>query len=396
MAKDPALVEGSRSIAIPVIRVRQPIGEFYIGTISHSALIDISDFDIRRMLQTSHFSNFVGIQREIDPKRVKEIRQYVETIDATFPTGVILSVREESAELEMVSGLKLDGKTTFPDLAILKLSNVPSDDEETRILYRQIATVIDGQHRIEALKEHAKEDFFINVAIFIGLDKASEAEIFSTVNLAQTKVNKSLVYDLFSYSETRSPEKTCHEVAVVLDSEKESPFSERIKRLGVATEGRFGETLSQATFVKGLLPHITRDPLVDKDLGKRSEIWAKVPPEEFERFVLRPFFVKGQDEVIASIIWNYFGAVQSTWPKAWGSTGTGSILNKTTGYLALMRFFRDAFLNITRKPQMISKEDFQSVLSHSRWKDNDFNKETFVPGSSGQSKLYLSLREDCL
>jgi hypothetical protein len=111
---------------------------------------------------------------------------------------------------------------------------------------------------------------------------------------------------------------------------------------------------------------------------------------------LRPFFVKKQDELIASIVWNYFDAVKSTWPKAWEATGQGSILNKTTGYLALMRFFRDAFLEITGKPQLISAEDFLSLFRHSRLKDADFNKETFVPGSSGQAKLYNLLREDCL
>lgn len=396
MANDPALKEGKRSVALPVIRVRQPIGEFFIGTMPHSLLIQISDFDIRHLLRTDHFSDFVGIQREIDPRRVKEISQYVETVDATFPTAVILSVREETAELELLKKIEVDGRNISNDLAILRLSNIPSDNDDDRILFRQIATVIDGQHRIESLKAYKKGDFFINVAIFVGLDKATEAEVFSTVNLAQTKVNKSLVYDLFSYSEKRSPEKTCHEVAVVLDSEKDSPFFEKIKRLGVATEGRFGETLSQATFVKGLMAHISRDPLADRDIGKRFGSWGKASPEEFQRFVLRPFFVQNEDEKIANTVWHYFDAVKEKWPKAWESTGTGSILNKTTGYLGLMRFLRDAFLSISRKPKMISKEDFAAVFRHSTLKDDDFNKETFVPGTSGQAKLYHTLKEQCL
>ena len=87
----------------------------------------------------------------------------------------------------------------------------------------------------------SNQSFEVNVAIFIGVDIADQAAIFSTVNLAQTKVNRSLVYDLFEYSKTRSPEKTCHDVAVLLDRVPESPFFEKIKRLGVATEGRFGE-----------------------------------------------------------------------------------------------------------------------------------------------------------
>ncbi len=386
-----ALLEDRRSISFPVLRVRQPIGEFFVGAISHKLLIQISDFDIRKLLRKDRFEDFAGIQREIDPKRVREIRQYVETVDATFPTAIILSVQEQSAELELIP--KLAGKNLTNDLAILTLSNSPSDDEDERILFHQIATVIDGQHRIESLKQHENDDFNINIAIFIGLDKASEAEVFSTVNLAQTKVNKSLVYDLFAYSETRSPEKTCHEIAVVLDSEEKSPFYRRIKRLGVATDGRFGETLSQAAFVRALMKHITKDPLGDRDIGKRGGRWPKVTKQEFERFVLRPFFVNKEDEKIADIIWNYFDAVKERWPEAWASTGSGLILNKSTGYQALMRFFKDAYLHEAGEPTVVKKGAFLRLMQRSKLKDEDFNKEVFVPGGSGEGLLYRTLKE---
>ena len=207
---------------------------------------------------------------------------------------------------------------------------------------------------------------------------------------------KSLVYDLFAYSEKRSPEKSCHEIAVVLDSEKNSPFYRRIKRLGVATEGRFGETLSQATFVRSLIKHITKDALGDRDIGKRTGKWPKVTQEEFNRFVLRPFFVDDQDEKIADLIWNYFDAVKERWPEAWSATGSGSILNKTTGYQALMRFFKDAYLNLTAEPKVIKKNTFLEIFGRSKLKDRDFNKEVFVPGSSGEGKLYHSLKDECL
>jgi hypothetical protein len=39
------------------------------------------------------------------------------------------------------------------------------------------------------------------------------------------------VYDLTELAKTRSPHKTCHDVAVVLDNESSSPFYQRIKRL---------------------------------------------------------------------------------------------------------------------------------------------------------------------
>ena len=123
-------------------------------------------------------------------------------------------------------------------------------------------------------------DFRINVAVFVGVDDATKADIFSTVNLAQTKVNKSLVYDLFSLQKSRSSEKTCHEIVVALDEMEESPFYQRIKQLGSATDGRFGETLSQATVVRGLLPYITDDALTDRDIGKRFGFRDRTSPDE--------------------------------------------------------------------------------------------------------------------
>jgi hypothetical protein len=50
----------------------------------------------------------------------------------------------------------------------------------------------------------------------LALTLATQASLFSTVNLAQTKVNRSLVYDLHDYAHTRSPEKS-HDVAIALD-----------------------------------------------------------------------------------------------------------------------------------------------------------------------------------
>src|SRR5690606_13459203 len=97
------------------------------------------------------------------------------------------------------------------------------------------------------------EPFQINVSIFVGIDLPEQAKIFATVNLAQTKVNKSLVYDLEALARKRNPYKTCHHVAVALDSNEDSPLYQRIKRLGVATPGRAYEPLTQASFVEALV-----------------------------------------------------------------------------------------------------------------------------------------------
>jgi DGQHR domain-containing protein len=228
--------EDALKVKFPVIRVRQPIGDFYVGAMNAKDLIDITYFDIRRLVHEDGIDTYLGIQRQLNKKRVEELKSYVNATDATFPTAVILAVQEQSVNLTAVK----EGEQFF----WMELMNSPgNDDDENTVLYRQIARVIDGQHRIVGLEGFSGESFQVNIAIFVGADISDQANIFATVNLAQTKVNRSLVYDLFELSKARSPEKTCHNIAVALDRTEGSPFYHRIKRLGTATEGRFGETL---------------------------------------------------------------------------------------------------------------------------------------------------------
>lgn len=243
------------------------------------------------------------------------------------------------------------------------------------------------------MEEASQTEFEVAVSIFIGPDDATEAMIFSTVNLAQTKVNKSLVYDLFSLAKSRSPEKTCHEIVVALDRMEESPFQNRIKRLGVATEGRFGETLSQATIVKGILPYITNDPVADRDRGKRFGFWDPVLQRDSNRRIFYEFFRRNEDAKILNTLLNYFNAIKDRWPTAWAATGTGNIINRTNGYNGFIRFLRPAYLNFTTEPRVVAKSDFASMFANVTLSDADFNSANFLPGTSGSTHLFNLLME---
>jgi DGQHR domain-containing protein len=384
-------LEDQREISFSALKLSQPIGDFYIGSIKARDLFKIAFFDIRH-LSGRDIDEYLGIQRQLNEKRVEEIRRYTHTIDATFPTAVILAVDERCAEVTPITCQ--DGENKINGLYSLKLRNIPQpEDGSEPVLFRQIARVIDGQHRIAGLEKY-DGDFDVNVSVFIGLDIATQASVFSVVNLAQTKVNTSLVYDLFAYDKARSPEKSAHDLAVALDSTDGSPFHKRIKRLGVATEGRFGETLSQATFVRSILPHMTDDILLDRDTGRRGGHWAKPTHAEMNRMVLRYFFVNERDLDIAEIVWNYFGAISDKWPESWNWTGTGRILNKTTGFEALMRFFRPAYKAITGPAGIPRKDQFSTIFEAVNLGDKDFTTDTFKPGSSGTGALYQRLLQD--
>lgn len=382
--RPPNVDEREFSIELPCVRVSQPIGDFYIASIDSTILGQITYADVRKLTKEREIDQYLGIQREVNPKRVKDIGKYVNTVDACFPTAVILAVPGRCADYD-------------PDKRILTLhTSFDSDGIEGRVNQMEIARVLDGQHRIEGLKAltEGHPPFEVNISVFIEMDIESQAYLFSVVNLAQTKVNKSLVYDLFEYSRSRSPQKTAHNIAVALDDSDKSPLQKRIKRLGVATHGRFTETLTQATFVEYLLPYLSEDPIKDRDVFLRGKKPLKAEMPELRKTIFRNMFLEERDLEIADIIYNFFCAIQERWPTAWASGGDGMMLNKTNGFKACMRLLRPAYLNLVKPGEVVASGPFLTLLRKSKLKDEDFTTDNFKPGTSGELALYRSLLSD--
>jgi DGQHR domain-containing protein len=183
--------ESSEWISFKCITVQQPIGTFYVGSVSSSDVLEIAYADIRRIEQRD-IEKIVGIQRELSPQRVKELQKYVRTIDAAFPTNIILAVDDRDAEFDSKSNT----------MRVKKQGDV--------------AKIIDGQHRLAGL-EKFDGTFDLCVTMFVDMDLQDQAMTFATINLSQTKVGKSLVYDLYEFQRTRSPQKTCHNIARLLN-----------------------------------------------------------------------------------------------------------------------------------------------------------------------------------
>jgi len=366
------------------------MGDFYVGTLSAARLVAIADFDVRKIARGEGLETYLGIQRELSKTRVREIRQYVEGPDATFPTAVVLAVSERCAKIENACA---ESDSHF----WLTLSNyMEAGDEENWVLYRQIARVIDGQHRIEGLREYSGSQFDVNVSIFIGADIPDQATIFSTVNLAQTKVNRSLVYDLFDLAKSNSPEKLAHNVVVALDRNIGSPFYKSIKRLGTSTEGRYGETLAQATVVAPILQYVSGEAiqvLKDRQAGLKGLPFEPLSELIDTKLVFRPFLLKGADGDVdlAELLWNFFEAVAERWPAAWAGEIEFGMLNRTNGYNALMRFLRPLYLEVSSPGKIVTKEVFSKWLDKVQLNDADFTSKRFVPGTSGATDLYHEL-----
>jgi DGQHR domain-containing protein len=361
-------------IRFPAIEVEQPIGLFYIGVIRAPDLVEVAHADIRR-IEERDIEKTVGIERPLSVRRVKEISQYVTTIDATFPTSIILAIDSRSEDGDV---------------------NIAFDKAKRELRIRRanrVAQIIDGQHRIAGL-DGFSGTFDLNVAIFVDMDLEDKGNVFATINLQQTKVSKSLAYDLYEYAQSRSPQKTAHNIARLFCAESGSPFENRIKILGCATGGDF-EFLTQAAFVDRLLPMISSDPMDDRDRLKRGVKLSRPSAKEAARLVFRNLFIDAKDADIARILWNFFGAVAERWSTAWHDDARGNILPRTSGFAALMRFLPNAYRSFGRPDQIVKKSEFRTLLQKVRLRDSDFSTDNYKPGTSGETKLYADLRQ-CL
>lgn len=272
----------------------QPIGYFFMTVLPAEFVVKIMTVKERKD---------GGVQRDDSRKRITEITRYCDDPDATFPTPIILSVSSDDVSF--------------------------SDDRYVEFIDKEkYAEVLDGQHRIKGLKESNKiSEFSLPIVFVINATEEQKAYIFSIINSKQTRVSPSLIFDLFDIVESRGPQKTCHEIARILNSNSNSPFFNRLKMLGKG--GSIYASLSQGTFVKRLLQLITKSP---DDLVIRIKNKSVL---EVEDVPFSKYFIEDKDEVILKIIVNIFGAVKKVFPDEWDNPKE-FILSKAIGYSAIM------------------------------------------------------------
>lgn len=348
---------------------RQPIGEFFVGIMPSKILCKIAYSEIRRLVDRE-VETYSGLNRPISPQRIKEIREYIGSVDATFPNSIIIAVSSEDILEQTNSSITLQ-------------------------VHGDVAKIIDGQHRLKGLEETNPADFDVVVSVFIDMDVEDQAMVFSTINLKQTKVSKSLVYDLFELTSHRSPQKTCHDVAKALNADSESPLYRRIKLLGrnpkLDDEVLYRAPLTQAAFVKYLLPMISDNPDRDRNLIKSGEQVTCAKEAGAKGQVFCKYFANKEDWTIVRILTNYFNAVKTMFPLEWDDLENP--LSKTIGYGALMRLLRnDLFLEADRA-QDFSVEFFKQYLQKARGLEFRFAPEgKYSPAGKGETDLYNDLK----
>jgi DNA phosphorothioation-associated DGQHR protein 1 len=372
--------------------VEQPLGVFYLAAIPAKVLLQTCFSDrLRAELKSDHTGYMLqGTQRELQTKRLKEIADYINTEEVSFPNSIILAAnfRSDNGLTEEDSNLRWrvekDGSSTVVDLVI------PTQ--------APLCAIIDGQHRLFAFtfSEIERLDTPLVCAIFIDLPRPYQAFLFATINSTQKSVDRSQTYELFGYNvEDEKPERWSPDKMAVFLARKLNSESTPLKgRIIIAAENEFALSraearregkwmVSMATVVDGIVTLVSRNPKSDgyKLLGNLS-IGRSALVDKGDDAPLRSLYLASNDLLIYSAVLNFLTACQRCF---WEKASPNSYITKTIGIQALFDI-----LKLIAK-SALSQKTFNVAFYEAyleRAKGVDFSNEFFAnPSGSGRSEL---------
>lgn len=343
------------SIKLKMIKLSQPIGDFYLAKIDAQELLRMSTVDRRHIDEDDEI---IGVQRPLRVDKVREIKKYLTSQNATFPNSIIVNVSESKVrnisdnEIELI-----DGDDTF--------------------------TIIDGQHRLYGFEGYKGQTFELALTIFVGLDVSLQSEVFSIINSQQTKVDPSLNVNLELADKTENPRKKIVQIAQTFNIDKDSPWYNAIRMLGNQSKG----IISLAAFARPLF-NLTYP---EKDFTEIKKILKESFPDfpnfnglsiDAKRYPFWSFYVSREPSVIYKILFNYFNALKQVLKQDW--LNEDSILNKTSGYNAMIKLLGDII------PIGLEKGNLTETFFYETLAPLEKMKGTITSEIYGSSGLYSS------
>jgi DGQHR domain-containing protein len=280
-------------------RIRQKDGLFYFASYPAKAVLDKARFISRfygegeeiaaqAVPQNDEIAQFIArverndeaFQRSLSRAKVKSLRNFYEMAQSQPPIpGTVLLFTSETLKFTALPGQESVGNMQEPDSKYL---------------------IIDGQHRLAALrfylKEHPTEAAAINVPciIFDGRSEDFAAEMFVIINSTTTRISKSHLIDLYERVSWADPDKRfAARLVEDLYREGDSPLRYRINRLGGRSQ--LDKWILQAELFNELHRWISSD-------------WKKI------RLVTNSY---REGERYYEVIRDFFKAAEKVWGDSW-------------------------------------------------------------------------------
>lgn len=379
-------------LELPALKVNQPLGEFYVISISAKDLLSISFSEPLKYIDNS--GKVKGNQRPKDEKRLKEIAKYIESVEMAFPNSIILAANYTE------SG-KISEDTT-------ERWNITQDEKGLKLIIpkeTKLAAIIDGQHRLNAFEYVTKQERFDDLqllcSVYFDLPSSYQAFLFATINSNQKKVDRSLALEQFGYNVDEETEKswTPEKLAVFLSrklniDKNSSPFYNHIRVAPMGAENLFdGDKqekwlVSTATVVDGICSLITSNPKRDRILMQQQSIFSgrnrSLVKDIKDISPLRNFFLSLKDQTLYNIIISYFTSVDNL---LWSKASEKSYINKTVGVQACFDILK--LILIKEKSEVPEQIDFEAYLSKA--KHIDFSDKFFQASGIGRSRIKNSI-----
>ncbi len=283
-----------------------------------------------------------GSQRVKDERRLKEIAKYIDSVEMAFPNSIILAAN--------YTPLGAITKDTSERWEIVEDKNC--NQFKIRIpKQKQLAAVIDGQHRLNAFQYVSKEERFTDLqltcSVYFDIPNSYQAFLFATINSNQKKVDRSLALEQFGYNvgdeaeKAWTPEKFAVFLSRKLNTDKDGPLYQRIKVAPLNPENLFTDgihsdwVVSTATIVDGINSLITSNPKRDRiEMQQRTFLGGRersMLSKIRDYSPLRQQFIDVNDQFIYDLLIKFFKAVDR---HLWVSATNSSYIKKTVGVQA--------------------------------------------------------------
>lgn len=382
----------SNYLELPALKVNQPLGEFFVISIPAKELLNISFSEPMKYIDGS--GNVKGSQRKKDEKRLKEIAQYIESVEMAFPNSIILAANY--TEKGSISNIKEERWKIQNDSCGYKLiipKNIP------------LAAIIDGQHRLNAFayvnKQERFNDLQLLCSVYFDLPNSYQAFLFATINSNQKKVDRSLALEQFGYNvedeseKAWTPEKLAVFLSRKLNTEKNiSPFYNHIKVAPMGVENLFDGkeqeswVVSTATIVDGICSLITSNPKRDRILMQQQSIFLgrnrSLVKEIKDLSPLRTLYLELRDQTLYDVIISYFNSVENL---LWNKATSKSYINKTVGIQACFDIMK--LILIKERAKFPDQINFNSYLSKAS--NIDFSDKFFQASGIGRTRIKNSI-----